>query len=87
MGSHEEEAKQLGMKKRALRLFKSYLFQRFLKVTLVASNGKSSPLKQIFSGVPQGGKWSSLLFDVDISELGDDLSAEVIPFGYADDVE
>ena len=27
---------------------------------------------------------SSFLFDLDISELGDDLSYEVIPFGYAD---
>jgi hypothetical protein len=75
--------KKLGMKKRALRLFKSYLFERFLKVV---SNGESSSLKQIFASVPQGGKWSSFLFDLDISELGDDLSCEVIPFGYADDV-
>ena len=36
--------------------------------------------------VPQGGKWSSFLFDIDISELGDCLSAEVVPYGYADDV-
>ena len=79
----KKRLKKLGMKKRALRLFKSYLFERFLKVV---SNGESSSLKQIFASVPQGGKWSSFLFDLDISELGDDLSCEVIPFGYADDV-
>ena len=36
--------------------------------------------------MPQGGKWSDFLFDLDISELADCLSAKVIPFGYADDV-
>ena len=75
--------KKLGMRKRALRLFKSYLFKRFLRVV---SSGESSSLKEIFSSVPQGGKWSHFLFDLDISELPDTLSAEVIPFGYADDV-
>ena len=75
--------KKKGMKKRALRLIKSYLCKRFLKVV---SQGKSSALKEIFSSVPQGGKWSSFLFDIDISELADALCAEVIPFGYADDV-
>ena len=50
------------------------------------SQGKTSTLKELFSSVPQGGKCSSFLFNIDISELGDDLCAEVIPFGYADDV-
>ena len=31
-------------------------------------------------------KWSDFLFDFDISELADALSAEVVPYGYADDV-
>ena len=66
-----------------MRLFKAYLYTRFLRVV---SSGESSSLKQIFSSVPQGGKWSHFLFDLDISELPDSLSAEVIPFGYADDV-
>ena len=45
-----------------------------------------SCLKEIFSSVPQGGKWSDFLFDLDISELVDSLCGEAIPFGYADDV-
>ena len=75
--------KKKGLRKRALRLIKSYLFKRFLKVV---AQGKESSLKELFSSVPQGGKWSSFLFDIDISELGDCLSAEVVPYGYADDV-
>ena len=50
------------------------------------SQGKSSTLKEIFSSVPQGGKWSDFLFDLDVSELADSLCGEAIPFGYADDV-
>ena len=76
-------AKKKGLRKKALKLFKSYLFKRFLKVV---AQGKESSLKELFSSVPQGGKWSSFLFDLDISELPDGLSAEVVPFGYADDV-
>ena len=79
----KKRLKKLGMKKRVLKLFKSYLFQHFLKVV---SNGESFSRKQIFTSVPQGGKWSSFLFDLDFSELADGLSCEVIPFGYADDV-
>ena len=42
--------------------------------------------KYIFSSVPQGGKLSAPLWDFDmISELGDKLSAELVPFGHADD--
>ena len=76
-------AKKKGLRKRALRLFKSYLHKRYLKVV---SQGKTSTLKEIFSSVPQGGKWSDFLFDLDISELADSLCGEAIPFGYADDV-
>jgi hypothetical protein len=80
----KKRLKKKGLRRRALlRLIRSYLFKRFLKVV---AQGKESSLKEIFSSVPQGGKWSSFLFDLDISELPDDLSAEVIPFGYADDV-
>jgi len=46
--------KKKGMKKRAMRLFKSYLHKRFLKVV---AQGTESSLKEIFSSVPQGGKW------------------------------
>ena len=72
-----------GMRKRALTLIKNYLFQRFLRVV---ANGSTSQKKEIFSSVPQGGKLSAPLWDFDISELGDKLSAELVPFGYADDV-
>ena len=75
--------KAKGLKKRAMGLIKSYLWKRFLQVV---TNGTKSTLKELFSSVPQGGKWSDFLFDLDISELADCLSAEVIPFGYADDV-
>ena len=75
--------KAKGMKKRALRLLKSYLDKRFIQV--VASGGVSS-LKEIFSGVPQGTKWSPSLWDFDISEMADSLSEDVLFFGYADDV-
>ena len=79
----KKRAEKKGLKKRALKLFKSYLYQRFLKVV---AQGKESSLKKIFLSVPQGGKWSSFLFDLDISELPDDLCADVVPFGYANDV-
>jgi hypothetical protein len=72
-----------GMRKRALTLIKNYLFRRFLRVV---ANGSTSEKKEIFSSVPQGGKLSAPLWDFDISELGDKLSAELVPFGYADDV-
>ena len=68
-------AKKKGLRKRALRLFKSYLHKRYLKVM---SQGKTSTLKEIFSSVPQGGKWSDFLFDLDISELADSLCGEAM---------
>ena len=58
--------KKKGMKKRAIRLFKSYLTKRYLQVV---SRSSKSTLKEIFSSIPQGGKWSDFLFDFDISEL------------------
>ena len=72
-------AKKKGLRRKALRLFKSYLHKRYLKVV---SQGKSSTLKEIFSSVPQDGKWSDFLFDLDVSELADSLCGEAIPFGY-----
>ena len=72
-----------GMRGRALKLMRSYLQERFIQVVAA---GRSSSLKQIFSGVPQGAKWSSLLWDFDISEMCEDLEGGAIPFGYADDV-
>jgi hypothetical protein len=75
--------KAKGMRRRALLLFKDYLFNRFI---MVVAAGRPSDKKQIFSGVPQGGRWSSTLWGLDISEMCDSLSDLVLPFGYADDV-
>ena len=61
------------MKGRTLKLARNYLYKRFLKVI---SKGKASKLKQIFSGVPQGGKLSTDLWNFDVNEtdlaVGDD---------------
>ena len=55
----KKRLKKKNLRRRALRLIKSYLFKRFLKVVV---QGKEFSLKEIFSSVPQGGKWSSLIF-------------------------
>ena len=68
--------KAKGIRRRALYLFRDYLFNRFIEVVAV---GCTSSRKQIFSGVPQGGKWSSTLWDLDISEMCDSLSDLVLP--------
>jgi hypothetical protein len=52
----------------------------------VVASGKSSSIKEIFSSVPQGGKFSPPLWDFDISEMADLLGDVVQFFGYADDV-
>jgi hypothetical protein len=69
-----------GMKGRALLLLKSYLYERFLTVVL---GGKSSSEREIFSSVPQGGKWSPKLWDLDISEMHCFIKGQL--FCYADD--
>ena len=79
----KKRLKAKGMKKRALRLLKSFLYKRFIRVV---ASGEASSLKEIFSGVPQGTKWSPPLCDFDISEMTDSLSDDVLFFGYADDV-
>ena len=52
-------------------------------ITGGSSLGSSSSLREIFSGVPQGGKWSSFLWDFDINEMCETLNNTVLPFGYA----
>ena len=44
-----------GMRGKALRLIRSYLHERHIQVV---AGGESSLEKEIFSGVPQGAKWS-----------------------------
>ena len=75
-----KKLKARGMRGRALRLMKSYLNDRFIEV--VAGKLRSL-LKKIFSGVPQGGKFSQNLWNFDISTL-DELDIEGL-IAYADD--
>jgi hypothetical protein len=70
------------MNGKALELMKDYLFKRFIQVVC---NGKSSFVREIFSGVPQGAKWSPSIWDFDISELPSAISLSGIVFCYADD--
>ena len=70
------------MKGRALKLAKSYLYKRFLRVI---SRGKASELKQIFSGVPQGGKLSTDLWNFDVNEIDTAIGDDGDLFCYADD--
>ena len=70
------------MKGKALKLMKIYLYRRFLQVVAM---GKASNLKEIFSGVPQGARWSPGLWNFDIHDLPDHvLHGEL--FSYADDL-
>ena len=71
-----------GMDGDALELMKDYLYQRFIKVV---SQGKESKEKQIYSSVPQGGKFSPDLWTFDISELETVLCEQTLLFTYADD--
>ena len=70
------------MKGRALKLARNYLYKRFLKVI---SRGKASKLKQIFSGVPQGGKLSTDLWNFDVNEIDLAVGDDGDLFCYADD--
>ena len=74
--------KAKGMRRKALKLLYSYLHKRFLKVV---HNGEKSSAKEIFSGVPQGAKWSPKFWDFDISEMEHYLSALAMLICYADD--
>ena len=70
-----------GMSGRALKLMRSYLHRRFIKVVVGADSSKE---RRIYSSVPQGGKWSAPLWDFEISTLVDlDLSGLLM--SYADD--
>jgi hypothetical protein len=71
-----------GMSGRALHLIKDYLHERHIQVV---AGGKASSKKEIYSGVPQGAKWSPKLWNFDISEMPTVLGEEAIPFNYADD--
>jgi hypothetical protein len=74
--------KERGLRRRALKLIRDYLHKRFLRVV---NNGKSSADKELFSSVPQGGKWSPPLWDFDISEMDQWISKLDELICYADD--
>jgi hypothetical protein len=54
-GRMKARLKKRGMRRRALKLTRNYLYKRFLRVV---NQGDSSSDKGVFSLVPQGGKWS-----------------------------
>jgi len=74
--------KKRGLRRRALKLIRDYLHKRFLRVV---NNGKSSADKELFSSVPQGGKWSPPLWNFDISEMDQWISKLGELICYADD--
>ena len=73
----------IGLRGCAYDLFSHYLLSRFFVV--VAANGVLSSQCPIHSGVPQGGIWSPLLFDLYIWELPRFIHHSSI-LCYADDI-
>ena len=71
----------VGIRGKAYKLLNSYLSQRFF---VVVTNGEKSELCQIRSGVPQGGIWSPLLFDLFVRKLPREVQHAVM-LCYADD--
>ena len=78
----KKKLKKRGMRGRALRLAKSYPYKRFLRV---ASKGTTSDRKETFSGVPQGGKLSTDLWNFDVNEIDQAIKDDGDLFCYADD--
>ena len=74
--------KKRGMRRRALKLTRNYLYKRFLRVV---NQGDSSSDKEIFSSVPQGGKWSPPFWNFDVSEMDQWISDLGELICYADD--
>ena len=57
-----------------------YLRKRFIQVVVGEDKLKQ---REIFSSVPQGGKWSAPLWDFEIATIGD-IDLEGLIFRYAD---
>ena len=81
-GRIKARLKKKGLRRRALALIRHYLYKRFL---WVVNNGKCSEFKELFSSVPQGGKWSAPFWNFDISEMEAWISALGELICYADD--
>ena len=71
----------VGVRGRAFKLISSYLSERFF---MVVTNGERSECCQIHSGVPQGGIWSPLLFDLFVWKLPQQVQHAAM-LCYADD--
>ena len=65
--------KARGMRGRALKLLKSYLYKRFIRV--VSAVGVSKAI-EIFSSVPQGGKLSTDLWNFDCNDIEHAISED-----------
>ena len=76
-----KKLKLRGVRRRALKLIKSYLKNRFIEVVRGMARSRR---RNVTSSVPQGGKWSAPLWDFDIATL-DELGIEEL-FGCADDL-
>jgi hypothetical protein len=74
--------KKGGMRRKALRLLVSYLMARELYVVAM---GQASKKKPINSSVPQGGIWSTGLWDVQVNDISQ-LLVWVQALMYADDM-
>lgn len=72
-----------GMRGRAMKLLESYLKGRYIQVV---HNGIKSSCREISSGVPQGARWSSFLWDLDICDLHAVVSGHACVVCYADDI-
>ena len=78
----KKKIKKRGMRGRALRLAKSYLYTR----DFGESSAKvTSDRKEIVSGVPQGGKLSTDLWNFDVNEIDQAIKDDGDLFCYADD--
>ena len=71
----------VGVRGKAFKLISSYLSERSF---VVVTNGERSEHCQIRSGVPQGGIWSPLLFDLFVQRLPKQVQRAVM-LCYADD--
>ena len=78
----KKKLKKRGMRGRALRLAKSYLCKRFLRV---ASKGTTSDRKETFSGVPQGGKLFADPWNFDVNGIDQAIKGDGDLFCCADD--
>ena len=74
--------KAKGVRGKALKLMYSYIKDRFIQVV---ASGDSSGFEEIFSGAPQGAKWSPKLWNFDISEMQFWTSELATLICYADD--